>query len=147
PQLARLFALSVFEREAMLICLAPKLRRNYDRLYAYLQDDISRKRPSVDLVLELLCDTEAQRWNARARLSKNSALLRAGLLRTVNDPHSPSGSSGLSQFLEVDPRICEFLLGSSQVDARLAGHAEFQRRIEETGDAPVDPEVTAGVLR
>ena len=41
-----------------VICLAPELRRKYDRLYAYLQDDITRKRPSVDLVLELLCDSE-----------------------------------------------------------------------------------------
>jgi|RhiMetdeSRZDD1v2_1073273.scaffolds.fasta_scaffold1065608_2 winged helix domain-containing protein len=32
-----------------------ELRRKYDTLYAYLQDDITRKRPSVDLVLDILC--------------------------------------------------------------------------------------------
>ncbi len=58
PRLGQLFGLSFFERQALVICLAPELRRKYDRLYGYLQDDITRKRPSVDLVLELLCDTE-----------------------------------------------------------------------------------------
>jgi ATP-dependent 26S proteasome regulatory subunit len=145
PQLAHLFGLSAFEREAIVICLAPELRRKYDRLYAYLQDDITRKRPSVDLVLELLCDTQAQRWNARRVLSDSATLLRGGLLRKVEDPHSPSGASGLAQFLALDPRICEFLLGSSQIDARLAGQTQFYRPTVDADPVPVDPSITAGV--
>ena len=146
PQLCRLFGLSGFERQAVLICLAPELRRKYDRLYAYLQDDITRKRPSVDLVLDLLCVTEPQRWTARARLSESSPILRAGLLRTLNDPQSPSGCSGLAQFLQLDPRICEFLMGSSQIDSRLAGKVEFQRPARETGAPPVAQEISVGVF-
>ena len=41
PQLGQLFGLSAFELEVVVICLAPELRRKYDRLYAYLQDDIT----------------------------------------------------------------------------------------------------------
>lgn len=147
PQLSRLFGLSPFEQGAILTCLAPELRRKYDRLFAYLQDDITRKRPSVDLVLELLCDTEAQRWEARRLLSDSAPLLRAGLLHKVNDAQSPSGSSGLAQFLQLDPRICEFLLGSSQIDARLTGHAQFQRPAPESGGQPASLEVSTGVWR
>src|SRR5439155_23256191 len=69
PRLSRLFTLSTFEQDAIVLCLAPEVRREYDRLFAYLQDDITRKRPSVDLVLELLCDTETQRWSGRRFLS------------------------------------------------------------------------------
>src|ERR1017187_4448796 len=76
PQLCSLFGLSSFERDAIVICMAPELRRKYDRLYAYLQDDITRKRPSVDLILELLCDTEAQRWSARKLLGDSATLLQ-----------------------------------------------------------------------
>ena len=85
----------------------------YDRLYAYLQDDITRKRPSVDLVLDLLCDSEIERWQARRLLTEGSALLRAGLVETLDDPYSPSGSTGLAQFLGLDPRIRGFVLGDS----------------------------------
>ena len=126
PRLADLFGLSEFELQAVVICLAPELRAKYDRLYAYLQDDITRKRPSVDLVLDLLCETEDERWKNLEVFSGTSALLRRGLLQTVEDPHSPSGSSGLAQFLRLDPRIRQFLLGDPQMDARLAGLARLQ---------------------
>ena len=105
--------------------MAPELRRKYDRLYAYLQDDITRKRPSVDLVLELACETEAERWRARALFSEKAPLLRGGLLRKIADPQSPSGSSGLAQFLALDSRVCQFLLGINNLDARLAGLARI----------------------
>ena len=126
-QLARLFGLSDFERMAIVICLAPELRRKYDRLYAYLQDDITRKRPSIDLVLELLCDGERAGWDARQLLSEGATLLRAALVQKVDDPHSPSGSTGLAQFLRLDSRISEFLLGGSEMDARLAESAQLYR--------------------
>jgi hypothetical protein len=40
PHLGRLFGLSPFEMKTIVICLAPEVRRKYDRLYAYLQDDV-----------------------------------------------------------------------------------------------------------
>jgi hypothetical protein len=54
-------------------------------------------------------------------------LLRWQLLHAVSDPHSPSGSSGLAQFMRLDSRICRFLLGDDQCDARLAGMAHLHR--------------------
>lgn len=146
PELARLFGLSAFEQDTVLICLAPELRRKYDRLYAYLQDDITRKRPSVDLVLELLCGTEAEAWDARRMFAATAPLLRAGLIEPVDDPHSPSGSSGLAQFLRLDPRICQFLLGSSPLDGRLADLVQLHGPEAVPGELPVDPALAAGIL-
>ena len=40
PYVAQLFALSPFEVQTLVVCLAPELRRKYDTLYAYLQDDV-----------------------------------------------------------------------------------------------------------
>ncbi|MFE5689587.1 ATP-binding protein [Streptomyces sp. NPDC056512] len=127
PALGRLFGLTPLELGAVVIALAPELRRKYDRLYAYLQDDITRKRPSVDLMLELLYPAEPQRWAARRLFTRTAPLLRYDILRTVDDPQSPSGSTGLSQFMALDPRICQFLLGSDDMDARLTGRARLER--------------------
>jgi hypothetical protein len=134
PVLGQLFGLSPVELRAVVVCLAPELRRKYDRLYAYLQDDITRKRPSVDLVLDLACETEEERWRARGRFADTAPLLRAGLLRAVDDPQSPSGSSGLAQYLALDPRICRFLLAggmgaedTGEPDSRLAGRSRLHR--------------------
>ena len=92
-QLSELFALSAFERDAIVICLAPELRRKFDRLYAFIQDDITRKRPSADLVLQLLCEEEAERWKARSNLSGAATLLRSGLL----EKGRPAESVGLKR--------------------------------------------------
>jgi ATP-dependent 26S proteasome regulatory subunit len=147
PTLGRLFGLSTVERQAVMICLAPELRRTYDRLYAYLQDDITRQRPSIDLILELLYPHERQRWAARATFSEAAPLRRTGILRRVDDPASPSGSSGLAQFLALDPRICRFLLGVDELDARLAGRARLYRPAG-AGIAPeVDQDVVEGLVR
>jgi AAA+ superfamily predicted ATPase len=124
PYVAQCFALSPFEVQTLIICLAPELRRKYDTLYAYLQDDITRKRPSVDLVLQLLCASEAERWRARSTVFSDQApLFRHGLLHTVEDPRSPSGSSGLAHFLQLDQHLLDYLLEHDASDPRLAGYA------------------------
>lgn len=127
PRIAELFGLSTFETQALVVCLAPELRAKYDRLYAYLQDDITRKRPSLDLILALVCDSEAQRWTMQATVCGAGPLLRWRLVHTVPDPHSPSGSSALAQFLRLDPRICRFLLGDDRIDADLERAARLCR--------------------
>src|SRR5438067_777810 len=38
--LAHLFELSAFDADVVLACLAPELDRAYERLYAYLHDDV-----------------------------------------------------------------------------------------------------------
>src|SRR5262249_917989 len=54
-ELARRFALTRFDVDTLLITLAPEIDLRYEKLFSYLQDDITKKRPSVDLVLNLLC--------------------------------------------------------------------------------------------
>ncbi len=119
PHLARRFGLSVFETGAVLVCLAPELRRKYDKIFVYLQDDIRRSRPSIDLVLDLLCDTEAEKWACRRYFSPQAPLRRLGILETVEDVYGPTGSSGLRRFSMLDRRILNFLLGHNHPDERL----------------------------
>src|SRR5436190_1796543 len=51
PQLAQCFELSAAEVDLLLIAVAPELDTAYEPLYGYLQDDVTRRRPSVDLAL------------------------------------------------------------------------------------------------
>jgi AAA+ superfamily predicted ATPase len=146
PQLARLFGLSHFELQTVVICLAPELDRKYDRLYAYLQDDITRKKPSVDLVLDLLCEAEADRWRARIFFSDLAPLFRSEILNKTDDPQSLSGSSGLAQFLKLDPRILSFLLGSNHIDGRLSGFVEVLGPLPTMDEVPVDPMIKSSLL-
>jgi hypothetical protein len=146
PRLRAAFGLTQFEAQAVLICLAPELRRRYDRLYAYLQDDISRKRPSVDLILDLLCESEPERWRARLAFSESGRLLRTGVLQLVNDPYSPSGSSGLAQFLRLEAGVLTFLLGDERPDPRLGGVAWLVVPPPAHAHSPREPELAPALL-
>lgn len=123
--LGKLFNLSWFEKNVVLLCLAPELRRKYDRLYAYLQDDVMRKRPSLDLALELFIDNESERWRQRGLLGEENRLFAYQLVQASEDVSSPSGSSGLARLLKLDPRIVQYLLGNNQCDHRVAPLVHF----------------------
>jgi len=51
--LANLFGLSSPEIEILLICLAANLDLKYEKIFAYLQNDITRKYPGVELILNI----------------------------------------------------------------------------------------------
>src|SRR4030081_3093607 len=59
PELAHLvrlqhrFDLDAFGLDMILIALAPELDLRYERLYGFLQDDVTRRRATVDLALNL----------------------------------------------------------------------------------------------
>ncbi|MGE5697835.1 MAG: ATP-binding protein [Candidatus Sericytochromatia bacterium] len=118
PQLARMFSLTPMECQALIVCLAPDLRAHYKNLYAQLHDDATRRAASIGLVLELLCDLEADRWAATQMLCDASPLVRWQLLKRLPD-HAGGTDAGLDQPLRIDPRITQFLLGDSTCDPRL----------------------------
>jgi len=118
PILAQLFHLTRFEEQCLVICLAPELDRKYEKLYAYLQDDVTRKKPSADLVFNLLCQTMPERLAARAVFDPQAPLLQYRLVQMTDT--SPDGPAPLLQrLLKLDDRVVNFLLGFRQTDARL----------------------------
>jgi len=117
-ELARLFRLTSFDVDVLLICLAPELDLRYERLYAYLQDDVTKKRPSVDLVLNLLSPSFEAKLAARERFLPTASLLRHHLLHLFDDP-SHQQPPLLGKYLKMDERIVEYLLDSDEIDVRL----------------------------
>jgi hypothetical protein len=51
---ARLFQLGPFECDVLLLCLAPEIDASFERLYAYVQDDATRKYPTANLAVQIL---------------------------------------------------------------------------------------------
>jgi SpoVK/Ycf46/Vps4 family AAA+-type ATPase len=116
--LAGLFHLTRFEERCILIGLAPELSRKYEKLYAYLQDDITRKKPTVDLLLNLICENSSEALVNRVAFEVQAPLFKYRLCQ-LTDSSSDGPVSLLSRFLKLDDRIVSFLLGLGQLDARL----------------------------
>ena len=74
-----------FDNAVLVLALAPELDLRYERIYAYLQDDVTRRRPSVDLALNLFCDSPEARVEQRSRFAPEAPLIHSGLLRLLSD--------------------------------------------------------------
>jgi len=116
PRLAQIFGLNAFEERAMLICLAPELDSKYGRLYAYLQDDVMRKQPSVELTMKLCCATPQERLQARGAFSLQASLFRAHLLRYLDGDEAPLSARSL----KLDEMITGHLLGAGGESREIA---------------------------
>src|SRR5690606_23974101 len=120
PRLCQIFKLSNYELQLILLCLAPELDSKYDTIFAYLQDDITRKRPSLDLALNLFAQQGVNKWTLRSFINDNSPVFRSGLIQLLDDVNSPSGNSSLAKLLKLDERILDYLLENTHADSLLS---------------------------
>jgi len=90
----------------------------YERLYSYLQNDVTKKRPSVDLVINLLCPSIEEKLKAREYFSPTAPLIRNRLLYLIDDGHEGQIPL-LSRTIKVDERIICYLLGEKEIDQRI----------------------------
>ncbi len=72
--LADYFALSAVEFDVLTLCLAAELDRRYERVYGYLQDDMSRKLPSMGLALSVCLPSGQSELAVRTLLSPQAPL-------------------------------------------------------------------------
>ncbi|MCQ4045108.1 ATP-binding protein [Streptantibioticus rubrisoli] len=113
-ELAAAFGLSPLDVELLLVAMAPDLDARFERLYGYLNDDLTRRRPTVGLALEL-CGLPAASA-ARFRLAPSAPLVAGGLVE-IGEPERPQ----LSRALRVPDRVTAHLLGNEEPDGRLLG--------------------------
>ncbi len=134
---ARTFALCSFDIDVLLLALASELDLRYERIFAFLQNDVTRRRPSVELALDLLCSSTAGKLARRARFSPDAPLLRHGLIELVPEP-ARGPPSLLAQYLKLDDQLVGLLLGQNHLDARLVHCCDRRTPATELDELPVD---------
>lgn len=117
PEVASKLNLSGLEVSILMACLAPELERKYERIYAYLQNDMSDKRPSVDFVLGLYTGTEEERLAARLLFDGAAPLMKYLLERKgeYGDDRIPL----IARPLKLEDWAVSLLLGYEVLDDRL----------------------------
>lgn len=123
PHMTSIFNLERIEEQCIILCLAPEVDSKYSKVFAYLQDDATKKHPTVDLALKLFCKSLHERVAAHKIFSPNSTLIRNRIL-LLGDAYD--GVNALSQrTLKLDERIAAFVLETPQLDACLRDWVEF----------------------
>jgi hypothetical protein len=123
-RLVRDLELSPFEQHAILLCAAPELDRKYERIFAYVLDDLNRRQPNVELVCSVAAGDKATFLARRRDAGRFGRLRRAGLLLPVGEAPTEA-----RQELRVAPALLDWLLAAEGDPASFVDPAEI----------PVDP--------
>jgi len=111
------YQLNDIELDVVLLALGPDVDRRYEQLYGFLQDDVSLRRPTVSLALDLLTNTPQDRLHALEIFGAEAPLVRHRLisLRTDGD-----GVPLIAHRIALDDQITAALLQLNSLDRRLA---------------------------
>jgi ATPase family associated with various cellular activities (AAA) len=123
--LATIFGLDEFETEVLLLGVAPELNLRYELLYSYLNNDVTRKRPTCDLALRLFCPDAAERWTRRWHFAPHAPLFRCALLEWLPE-NSGAPASSLARSFKAPLRVVDYLLDTQSTET---GLASFTRAI------------------
>ncbi len=131
--LARAFGLNRFEADVLWLAAAAQVQSRYGTLFAYAHNDLTRPWLSVDLALQLLCETPQEQLERRALFNPAATLPRHHLVRFGN-AHDERESTFLSRSMVAEERIAEFLLGSNALDAQISPFASIADPLENKPD-------------
>ena len=112
--ITQLFRLTPFERDVLILCLAPDMDPSFGPLYAYAQDDVTRKEPTPHLALALFNATNDDGPANRDCLAADGTLRRYRLIE-MEDTAAPLGTRSLG----LDERVGDYLRGVNRPDLRI----------------------------
>ncbi|MFH5187484.1 hypothetical protein ACHHV8_35595 [Paenibacillus sp. TAB 01] len=110
------FGLTELERRIVMTAAAVELDRKYERIFGFLQDDLTAKLPNVSLVLQLVCRTPEEHRAARMSFALTGKLAR---YFCTGEMQETAGRSMLSGAVALDRRMAMFLLDSGAFDEGL----------------------------
>jgi len=111
--LALTFGLTPADVDILLVAMAPDLDTRFEKLYGYLNDDVTRRRATVGLALELAALPAADSA-IRARVLPGGPMVDGGLL-ILEESDRPF----LTRSLRVPDRVTAHLLGGDDPDSAL----------------------------
>lgn len=122
PTLGRLFQLVEWEERLLVLCLAPIVDQRFEKFFAYLNDDLNRKGPTLHLAAELVFEPQVDTLARYATLTSSTRLFRAGLVRVLDEDRA---ASRMSCLLRLDERIASYLLGGDALPGEVGAFSRL----------------------
>ena len=105
------FGLDMLEADLLVMAAAAAIDPRYPTLFAYLNDDVARRLPTLELVQRLLAENAAQRSAVRQRLTPTAPLRQLGLISLTGEDEG-----GLAA-IAAPPAVVAHLLGDDAIAA------------------------------
>ena len=114
--IATLFQLNKKEKYTLLIIMALEISVKYERIYAYLENDLNKKYVTLSLLVSLLCEDDKEKREFITRLSSHSPLRFFHLISFIE---LKDGTALMHQPIGIEVSVRNFLLGHYSLDVRL----------------------------
>jgi len=121
-RLAGTFGLIPFEVGILILAIAPEIDKRYERIYAYFNDDLTKKAPSIGLALDILCNNAEDKLKYCRFFSPDAPLLYFDIIHLLED--NGEGSL-LSRRFRLDERIMRYLIGDNGLYSNLSNIARI----------------------
>lgn len=140
--LSGMFQLNRFELQCIMLAFAIEIDRKYEKLFAYLQDDVTCKLPTIELALKLFCQNAMDRFQASNAFLENSKLFGTFMKKELASEYP---KSELSRFLKLDDRIIAYLKGIHQLDEKILPFTNIQTSSELLTTTPTNQAQQSGI--
>ena len=144
-RLAAEFSLAPIEQDLLLLAVAPEIDLKYETLYAYLNNDVTRKWPTCALALRLFSTDAAQQLTMRRYLMPESTLFTSGLLQPIYP--APERPAWLAGGFFVSTSVPRYLLGFPARDPGLAAVVEHRTPVIDWPEVPIPIALCAALRR
>lgn len=138
--IASLYDLNSFEVNIFLLCLAAQFSGKYRKLFSYLQDDVTKKNPCVELILNMVCKTFNEKTEARRYFSQQAPLFKNNIIQFIEDRNDPD-KPVISRELKVNDRIVGYILDETYLSDDLSVFSKIYDRENTFSDTVIQPEI------
>lgn len=142
--LQNIFKLSPFEIDVVILCLLPELHNKFERIYGYLNDDITLKNPTIGLVSDLLSSSEESRIVIFRYFLQENDLFRYVILKQVDSGENRGISS---KTLKIDERILTYLFEINDLDPSIASSCTLKIPGAEITECRLAPDIKKNISR
>ena len=121
-ELKERFLLTETELNILVCCLAPDIDIRFDRYFAYLQNDVSKRRPTVQLLSGMFLGAVGERdtvLESRSVFNRETGILSKNLFNLDISGNKDEAPFPARQFTAADS-VLDFLLGTGHLDAEVA---------------------------
>lgn len=142
----RLLGLNDDDLELLIIALAPAIDRRYERIYGYLQDDVTKRRPTVNLALNILGESWPRRTTLLERLTDDAPLVAQHVIKLVYDNADPHAVFS-NYLLKIDDLMVRYLQGVRGIPQAWQDFVFDSRSVIQADNLILDEDTSARLFR
>ena len=130
PLLCERLGVGQFERNVLLLCLAPEISRRYEKIYAFLNGD-GQNQPTVDLCLRLFCHNDHPWRECRQAFTSKAPLIKRHIVE-MEPPVNSSSRTLLAQVLFLPEKIATYCLSDHGSLSAIVPKPRQKAKLEKT---------------